>query len=248
MRQRLFTSLFGIFTAIGTSSSVKLDCKERILTVKDKGSILNSLVTSLESILIALHPIIPFITEEIWQQSKKYHKFNKKSISQRDFPKIINSEKSFKEIELIKSAIVGIRNFRAEMKLSPKVKIDLCLDSKNKTFKTLNKYKLYLERLGGVNNIIYESSPPPSSIILVTDDRLFIPLKGLINSNEEIKRNLEKSKKMDVQFESLQKQLKNKKFLSNAPKSLIKERRMQMKEIKTKISETKKHIKVLKKV
>ena len=53
---------------------------------------------------------------------------------------------------------------------------------------------------------------------------------------------------MDVQFESLQKQLKNKKFLSNAPKSLIKERRMQMKEIKTKISETKKHIKVLKKV
>ena len=227
-------------------------CKIRLqsenLTDKDKGSILNSLVTSLESILIALHPIIPFITEEIWQQSKKYHKFNKKSISQRDFPKIINSEKSFKEIELIKSAIVGIRNFRAEMKLSPKVKIDLCLDSKNKTFKTLNQYKLYLERLGGVNNIIYESSPPPSSIILVTDDKLFIPLKGLINSNEEIKRNLEKSKKMDVQFESLQKQLKNKKFLSNAPKSLIKERRMQMKEIKTKISETKKHIKVLKKV
>ena len=58
-------------------------CKIRLqsenLTVKDKGSILNSLVTSLESILIALHPIIPFITEEIWQQSKKYHKFNKKS-------------------------------------------------------------------------------------------------------------------------------------------------------------------------
>ena len=99
-----------------------------------------------------------------------------------------------------------------------------------------------------MNNIIYESNPPPSSIILVTDDKLFIPLKGLVDSDKEIKRNLEKSKKMDVQFESLQKQLKNEKFLSNAPKSLIKERRKQMKEVKTKISETKKHIKVLKKL
>ena len=227
-------------------------CKTRLqdknLTERDKGLILNSLVTSLESILVVLHPIIPFITEEIWQQTKKYHNFNKKSISQRDFPKIIKSKKSFKEIEIIKSTVSGIRNFRAEMRLSPKVKIDLCLDKKNRTFKILNNYKLYLEKLAGVNNINHESNPPPSSIILITDDKLFIPLKGLIDPDKETERNSENLKKLNIQYESLHKQLRNEKFLNNAPKSLIKERRKQLREIKSKISDTKNHLKVLKKV
>ena len=214
----------------------------------EKELILNSLVTSLETILIVLHPIIPFITEEIWQQSKKFHNFNKKSISQRDFPKILNSRKSFEEIELIKSAITGIRNFRAETKLSPKVKIDLCLDKKNKTFKILNKYELYLEKLGGINSITYESYPPPSSIILVSDDKLFVPLKGIIDSDKEIERNLDNLEKLNVQYNSLNGQLRNKKFLNNAPKTLVKERRKQMIEIKAKISDTKNHLKVLKKI
>lgn len=227
-------------------------CKTRLqdknLTERDKGLILNSLVTSLESILVVLHPIIPFITEEIWQQTKKYHNFNKKSISQRDFPKIIKSKKSFKEIEIIKSTVSGIRNFRAEMRLSPKVKIDLCLDKKNRTFKILNNYKLYLEKLAGVNNINHESNPPPSSIILITDDKLFIPLKGLIDPDKETERNSENLKKLNIQYESLHKQLRNEKFLNNAPKSLVKERRNQLREIKSKISDTKNHLKVLKKV
>ena len=227
-------------------------CKTRLqdknLTERDKGLILNSLVTSLESILVVLHPIIPFITEEIWQQTKKYHNFNKKSISQRDFPKIIKSKKSFKEIEIIKSTVSGIRNFRAEMRLSPKVKIDLCLDKKNRTFKILNNHKLYLEKLAGVDNINHESNPPPSSIILITDDRLFIPLKGLIDTDKETERNSENLKKLNIQYESLHKQLRNEKFLNNAPKSLVKERRKQLREIKSKISDTKNHLKVLKKV
>ena len=227
-------------------------CKTRLqdknLTERDKGLILNSLVTSLESILVVLHPIIPFITEEIWQQTKKYHNFNKKSISQRDFPKIIKSKKSFKEIEIIKSTVSGIRNFRAEMRLSPKVKIDLCLDKKNRTFKILNNYKLYLEKLAGVDNINHESNPPPSSIILITDDKLFIPLKGLIDPDKETERNSENLKKLNIQYESLHKQLRNEKFLNNAPKSLVKERRKQLREIKSKISDTKNHLKVLKKV
>ena len=227
-------------------------CKTRLqdknLTERDKGLILNSLVTSLESILVVLHPIIPFITEEIWQQTKKYHNFNKKSISQRDFPKIIKSKKSFKEIEIIKSTVSGIRNFRAEMRLSPKVKIDLCLDKKNKTFKILNNYKLYLEKLAGIDNINHESNPPPSSIILITDDKLFIPLKGLIDPDKETERNSGNLKKLNIQYESLHKQLRNEKFLNNAPKSLVKERRKQLREIKSKISDTKNHLKVLKKV
>ena len=125
---------------------------------------------------------------------------------------------------------------------------DLCLDKKNRTFKILNNYKLYLEKLAGVDNINHESNPPPSSIILITDDKLFIPLKGLIDPDEETERNSENLKKLNIQYESLHKQLRNEKFLDNAPKSLVKERRKQLREIKSKISDTKNHLKVLKKV
>ena len=79
--------------------------------------------------LVVLHPIIPFITEEIWQQTK-----NITTLIKKVYPKEIfqnnKVKKSFKEIEIIKSTVSGIRNFRAEMRLSPKVKIDLCLDKK----------------------------------------------------------------------------------------------------------------------
>ena len=227
-------------------------CKVRLqnksLSKIEKSQILTSLVNTLESILIALHPIIPFVTEEIWQQLKKYHKLKVKSISLRKFPKTKGSKKNFDDINLIKSTIVGIRNFRSEMKLSPKIEIELIMDKRNKNFKILEIYKVYLEQLCGVSNITYASNPPPSSIILVPGDKIFIPLKGLINPNLEITRNSESLNKLNKSLVLLQDQLGNEKFLNNAPKLLIKERKTQLKEIKTKISETKKHLKVLKEV
>ena len=149
-------------------------CKIRLqnenLSISKKSEILNSLVNSLESILVALHPIIPFITEEIWQQTKSLHKYKDKSISLRNFPKITSSKRSFRDIELLKNSIVGIRNLRAEMQLSPKIKIDLILIRKNKTYKVLNKYKNYLSNLCGIQNIMFLPSPHPSSIVLVSDE------------------------------------------------------------------------------
>ena len=226
----------------------KVRLQNKTLSKIEKSQILTSLVWTLESILVALHPIIPFITEEIWQQLKKYHKLKVKSISLRKFPKSKNSKKNFDDINLIKSAIVGIRNFKAEMKLSPKVGIELKMDKKNKNFKILNTYKLYLEQLCGVQSIAHATNPPPSSIILVPGDKIFIPLKGLIDPEVEISRNSENLNKLNKNLVLLQDQLGNKKFLNNAPKMLIKERKIQLKEIKTKISEPKNHLKVLKKV
>ena len=226
----------------------KIRLQDENLSISKKSEILNSLVNSLESILVALHPVIPFITEEIWQQTKDLHKHKEKSISLRNFPKIISSKRSFKDIALLKNSIVGIRNLRAEMQLSPKIKIDLILTKKNITYNILNKYKTYLSNLCGVKNIIFSSSPPPSSIVLISDEKLFVPLKGLIDPNKEIARNSENLNKLNKNFESLKLQLQNKKFIKNAPKLLVKERKMQLKDLSQKISKTRKHLKVLEKV
>ena len=120
----------------------KIRLQDENLSISKKSEILNSLVNSLESILVALHPVIPFITEEIWQQTKNLHKCKEKSLSLRNFPKIISSKRSFQDIELLKNSIVGIRNLRAEMQLSPKIKIDLILTKKIKLIMFLINTKL----------------------------------------------------------------------------------------------------------
>ena len=56
-------------------------------------------------------------------------------------------------------------------------------------------------------------SPPPSSIVLVSDEKLFVPLKGLIDPYKEIARNSENLSKLNKKFENLKSQLQNKKFL-----------------------------------
>ena len=134
------------------------------------------------------------------------------------------------------------------MQLSPKIKIDLILIKKNKTYKILNKYRNYLSNLCGITNIMFLPSPPPSSIVLVSDEKLFVPLKGLIDPYKEIARNSENLSKLNKNFENLKSQLQNKKFLKNAPKLLVKERKLQLKELSQKISKTIKHLKVLEKV
>ena len=134
------------------------------------------------------------------------------------------------------------------MQLSPKIKIDLILIRKNKTYKVLNKYKNYLSNLCGIQNIMFLPSPPPSSIVLVSDEKLFVPLKGLIDPYKEIARNSENLSKLNKKFENLKSQLQNKKFLKNAPELLVKERKLQLKDLSQKISKTIKHLKVLEKV
>lgn len=75
-----------------------------------------------------------------------------------------------------------------------------------------------------------------------------MPLKGLIDPHKEIARNSENLNKLNKNFESLKLQLQNKKFIKNAPKLLVKERKMQLKSLSQKISKTIKHLKVLEKV
>ena len=83
---------------------------------------------------------------------------------------------------------------------------------------------------------------------IIEGTKLHIPLEGLIDVEAEIERNLKNLEKHNKSFFTLSNQLENKKFLSNAPRSLIKERKNNFKEVKLKISTLEKQIKILKKI
>mgnify|MGYP003315775369 FL=1 len=89
---------------------------------------------------------------------------------------------------------------------------------------------------------------PPSAISLVDGTKIHIPLQGLIDPQSEIERNHKNLEKFNKSFQGLKNQLDNKKFLLNAPKTLVQERKRNLKEISQKIVATEKHIKTLEKL
>ena len=113
----------------------------------------------------------------------------------------------------------------------------------------LEQNKNYLFNLARVKNIEFlNKSIPPSAISLVDGTKIHIPLQGLIDAQSEIERNHKNLEKFNKSFQGLKSQLDNKKFLSNAPKKLIQERKQSLKEISQKIVTTEKQIKTLEKL
>ena len=86
---------------------------------------------------------------------------------------------------------------------------------------------------------------PPSAILLIENEKIYIPLKGLIDVQDEKARSKNNLVKLEKTFQGLKKQLENKKFIKNAPKSLVAERKSQLKESKVKMKKLNDHLKVL---
>ena len=104
--------------------------------------------------------------------------------------------------------------------------LELIGENVNSIFQETNK------ALSGVNKIsFFEKSPPPSAIILVKDQKLYIPLEGLIEPKDEIVRNTKNLAKFNKIYLSLDLQLKNKNFIKNAPADLIKDRKIQLEDL-----------------
>ena len=224
----------------------KIKLNDTKVTQSEKNKIKASLIDMMNKSLILFHPILPFITEEIWQDFKPFHKSNLLSISQEKFPKFRKISKDFSKIEALKKSISGVRNIRSEMLISHKTKIDILCESNGSLYKLLKKNKSYLQNMAGIDKINkLNKKIPPSAILLIENEKIYIPLKGLIDVQDEKARSKNNLVKLEKTFQGLKKQLENKKFIKNAPKSLVAERKSQLKESKVKMKKLNDHLKVL---
>ena len=227
----------------------KIRLNDSLISNTEKKYIKNSLLDIFEKTLKMSHPIMPFITEEIWQSFREKFLSKDKSIMVSEFPSKYSTVLKQRNIETLKSVISGIRNIRSEMLISPKTSIKIIVEKNSKLKKLLDENKNYLFSLSKVNEIDGSNIKiPPSAIFIIEGTKLHIPLEGLIDVEAEIERNLKNLEKHNKSFLTLSNQLENKKFLSNAPRSLIKERKNNFKEVKLKISTLEKQIKILKKI
>ena len=199
-----------------------------------------TLNTGLEYSLKMLHPIMPFVTEEIY--TKLYN--NDESIMISEWPKYkekLNFAKEEDEIEMIKSIIGEIRNIRNNMNVHPSRKSKLiCVTEKYD--KLIEESKEFLKKLGFANEIIIQKDkkdiPENSFSIIQKDLEIYIPFEDLVDIEAE-KERLEKEKeRLEKEVLRGEKMLSNPGFINKAPESKVKEEKEKLSKYKEMLENT----------
>ncbi|MGG3888691.1 valine--tRNA ligase [Metabacillus fastidiosus] len=180
----------------------------------------------LDNTMRLLHPFMPFITEEIWQSLPH----EGESITVASWPKVnaeLTDEKAAAEMKLLVEVIRSVRNIRAEVNTPMSKQIQMQIKAKNEEVLTqLESNRAYVERFCNTSELVISTEvahDEKSMTAVVTGAELILPLEGLINIEEEIKRLEKEKEKLDKEVERVQKKLGNEGFLKKAPESVIEE-------------------------
>jgi valyl-tRNA synthetase len=201
---------------------------------------------ALEQMLRLLHPFIPFVTEELWQQFG----FSKKMLIAESWPELgaALAEGPVDEINWLVSLISAVRSLRAEFRINPAEKINLLIgDAAPGTAEKLARQQDLITRLARVNPPeVTTLAPPKGSIVaLIPGATVIIPLAGVIDLDAERARLQKEIAKLDDEITKLDARLSNDNFLAKAGEEAIeeqKERRTEAAEAKVKLSEALKRL------
>jgi valyl-tRNA synthetase len=182
-----------------------------------------TLYTVLINSLKMLHPIMPFVTEEIYNELPN----TEDSIMITAFPEYTDEfafEDEEAKIEMLKELIVGIRNIRNNMNVHPSKKSELIFVT-TKYNDLIEASRAFLEKLGFANKIIIQDSKDgidPNAISIIAQDlELYIPFNDLVDIAAEIERLTKEKETAQSELNRAQGMLSNEKFVSKAPEKLI---------------------------
>jgi len=199
--------------------------------VSSKETAKSVLLYVLENILKLLHPFMPYITEEIWQNLNK-----DKALIVSDWPRskeAFNFNDSEETIEYIKTGIKSIRNARAEMNIEPSKKANAIFVTKDDDIKEIiSEGERYFQSLAGIEDItITNKNQDTDGSISVVLDRceVFLPLKDLIDINREIQRLEKEKEKLESEIKRVAGKLSNEGFVSKAPRHIVDEEKAKQK-------------------
>ena len=197
----------------------------------------------LDMALRMLHPIMPHITERVWQLMPKAAKqlgsqAAKSALIVSEFPVFrqeLDFPKEAQEMELVFETITSLRNVRQSFNISPSVKCDIEIRAEKSEKPIFEAIESYIQRLARVENITYAEMdakvPPKSASAVVSASKIIIPLADLIDLDAETKRQQKKLDKLTAEKNSLSGRINNPKFVANAPKELIEQTKARIEEI-----------------
>ncbi|HEX9020027.1 MAG TPA: class I tRNA ligase family protein, partial [Nitrospirota bacterium] len=211
----------------------------------------------LETSLRLLHPIMPFITEEIWQnlpgkvRSKK-RSGQRESIMIAPYPaadeKLINTGIE-RDMETVMDLIMAIRNIRGEMNIAPSLQIKAIVKAENEKvgerLEMAAGYVRTLARLSGLRIGAAEEKPKAAATGVIKGAEVYVPLEGVIDLTQERDRLQKEIAKISKDIEVFSKKLANKNFVDKAPKEVVEKDTTKLEEFKVKRDKLEQSLKVL---
>lgn len=195
----------------------------------------HTLIEVLEALLRLAHPIIPYITETIWQRVKTLKGITADTIMLQPFPEYDASqvdEKALSDLEWIKQTIIAVRNIRAEMNIAPGKPLDVMLrgasaDAQRRVLEN-QSFIQSLARLSSLTLLAEGDKGPVSVTKLVEGAEVLIPMAGLIDKAAELDRLAKEVAKLEAEIERIEGKLSNEGFVARAPEAVVAKERERM--------------------
>jgi len=198
-----------------------------------------TLIKVLSETLTLLHPIIPFITEEIFEQCRSLNDDKSERLITKPYPEIdqtLISKNSESEIAWLQEFILGIRQIRGEMNIAPGKTLPCFIQNLGTSDETYIKNNLSiigaLAKLESIKQLSENDSSPESATVLVGEMKILIPLAGLVDKEHEILRLNKEIEKLIKYKRQYTVKLNNKKFISGAPKEIVEKEQSKLSSVK----------------
>jgi valyl-tRNA synthetase len=203
-----------------------------------------TLVQALETLLRALHPLAPFISEEIWQRVRLSAGAQGETIMRTDFPRAATAPTDTlaePEMRWVMDFILGVRQIKGEMDIAPSRKLEVLLQNVSaRDAEYLERNLHYLIRLAGIQTprvLAPAEAAPIAAVALLGNLEILVPMKGLIDPAAELERLAKRLRKAEIELSKLEAKLGNSQFAQNAPPDIVAKDRQRLEELRTEIGQ-----------
>ena len=202
----------------------------------------STLINSLEVLLRALHPLAPFITEEIWQRVRVSAGAAGDTIMRCTFPSAADIEadpRAEPEMRWVIAFIEGVRQIRGELDIAPSRKLNVLLqNASSRDTEYLDRNLSYLMRLAGVDvprTLGPAQAAPISAVAFVGTLEILVPMAGLIDPAAELARLSKQQHKAEADLKKMEIKLSNAEFAKNAPAEVVAKDQQRLSELRTEL-------------
>ena len=197
---------------------------------------------ALEKLMIMLHPMMPFITEEVYHSLRERAEGDCAIVA--SWPKAEKFDaQSISDFEIVKQVITEVRAVRAQKNLSPKERLGLNQKGKKGSYAS---YELIISKLANVELTYSESTSGPAASFIIGTVEFAIPLEGMIDASAEISKLEEELKYQEGFLNSVIKKLSNERFVNGAPEQVVAAEQKKRDDATSRISSIKEQLAALK--
>jgi valyl-tRNA synthetase len=199
-----------------------------------------TLLHVLETILRLAHPIIPFITEEIWQRVAPLAGVEGDTIMLQPYPIADESKidnEAVENTDWLMAVILGVRRIRGEMNIAPSKPLPVLLQhGSTQDAERLETNRVYLNRLARLETMTWlnaDDVAPESAMAIVGEMQILIPMAGLIDKTAEVARLDKEILKIQTELERIEVKLGNPSFVEKAPAAVLEKERARLAELQS---------------